>query len=238
MTKDSRKPYEPNSMAYELKTIFGVLWDNGIPYSLSRDFNFQGGFHSVLKKFWAQISAVQPEFGSRPNLIVVELEDEEAINNAIDDGRIDVLNNITLLQAAHMKDFRMHYGLCGNTEMKLLHWSCFSFGPVRSGPLKGHPYVAFDQAMGDKTRKLDLCNPQSRAGERKIWYVHNPNTPKDLFWKISLYRDLCPPSQVRFFCHRDRKQTALARSQAELGFGALEKVTAAPSVERGNDHSR
>jgi len=35
----------------------------------------------------------------------------------------------------------------------------------------------------------------------------------------------------------DRKQTALARSQAEFGFGALEKVTAAPSVE-GGDHSR
>jgi len=31
----------------------------------------------------------------------------------------------------------------------------------------------------------------------------------------------------------DRKQTALTRSQAEFGFGALEKVTAAPSVEGG-----
>jgi len=37
------------------------------------------------------------------------------------------------------------------------------------------------------------------------------------------------------FC--DRNQTTLARSQAEFGFGALEKVAAAPSAE-GVGHSR
>jgi hypothetical protein len=30
---------------------------------------------------------------------------------------------------------------------------------------------------------------------------------KDLYWKLKLYHDLCPPHQDRFFCHGATKKT-------------------------------
>jgi hypothetical protein len=49
--------------------------------------------------------------------------------------------------------------------------------------------------MGDKMRKLNLKNLYMCAGEQKVWYVRNTNVKKDLYWKLKLYRDLCPPHQ-------------------------------------------
>lgn len=100
-----------------------------------------------------------------------------------------------------LKDVGTKLLLRGNKEMTELKWSHFKFGTAMSGPLAGAPLVTFDQGMGDKTRKLDLRNPFTRSGERKLRYIHNENEPKDMYFKILKYRQMCPPSQIRFFCH-------------------------------------
>ena len=92
MTRDGSKPYEPGTMGTCLRSIFGVFHENGIVYSLNKDFNYQGGFAAVLKTIWAGVSKCDPKFGSRPNRIVVELEDELMIEEAFEDKRINLEN--------------------------------------------------------------------------------------------------------------------------------------------------
>ena len=38
---------------------------------LSKDFNFEGGLNSVLKKHWKNVRKTNPTFGTRPNRFVV-----------------------------------------------------------------------------------------------------------------------------------------------------------------------
>jgi hypothetical protein len=45
------------------------------------------------------------------------------------------------------------------------------------------------------------------VNERFDSYVSNPDVKKDLYWKLKLYRDLCPSHQDRFFCHGATKKT-------------------------------
>jgi hypothetical protein len=168
MLRNGSKPYEPGTFAMMIRTIFGVFHTNGIAYSSTEDFNFKGGFASVLKEIWEGISENIPVFGTRSNRIVVVEEDDAAITQAIENGTIDVENDVAALQAALVRDLGTHWGIRGNKEVQKLCWMHFSFGTVRSGPLQSLPCVMFDQGMGNKTRKLNLKNPYMRAGERKV----------------------------------------------------------------------
>jgi hypothetical protein len=62
-----------------IRTIFGVFHTNDIAYSSTEDFNFKGGFASVLKEIWEGISENDPGFGTWPNQIVVEEDDDATI---------------------------------------------------------------------------------------------------------------------------------------------------------------
>jgi hypothetical protein len=86
-------------------------------------------------------------------------------SQAIENGTIDVENDVAALQAALVRDLGTHWGIRGNKEMQKLHWMYFSFGTVQSSPLQSLPCVTFDQGMGDKMRKLNFKNPYMRAGE-------------------------------------------------------------------------
>jgi hypothetical protein len=52
----------------------------------------------------------------------VLVEDDTAIMQAIENGTIDVKNDVTVLQAALVREFGTHWGIHGNKEMY------FSFG--------------------------------------------------------------------------------------------------------------
>jgi hypothetical protein len=153
MLHNGSKPCEPGTFAMMIQTIFGVFYTNSIAYSSTEDFNFKGGFASILKEIWEGISENDLlVFGTQSNRIVVEEEDDAAITQAIENGNID-------FQAALIRDLGTHWGIHGNKEMQKLRWMYFSFGTVPSGPLQSLPCVTFDQGMGNKTRKLNLKNP-------------------------------------------------------------------------------
>ncbi len=130
MLCDGSKPYEPGTFAMMIWTIFGVFHLNGIAYSSTQDFNFKGGFASVLKEIWEGISENDLVYGTRSNQIVVEEEDDAAITQAIENGTIDVENDVAALQAALIRDLGTHWAIRGNKEMQKLHWMYFSFGTV------------------------------------------------------------------------------------------------------------
>jgi hypothetical protein len=67
MLRDGSKPYKPGTFAMMIQTIFGVFHINGIAYSSTQDFNFKGGFASVLKEIWEGISENDPVYGTRSN---------------------------------------------------------------------------------------------------------------------------------------------------------------------------
>jgi hypothetical protein len=51
-------------------------------------------------------------------------------SQAIENGTIDVENDVAALQAALVRDLGTHWGIRGNKEMQKLHWMYFSFGTV------------------------------------------------------------------------------------------------------------
>ena len=65
------------------------MQEKGIIYSLTMDFNFQGGFNSVLKNKWKLISERDPSFGCRPNRHILCRKVNDTIRKACIDGLVD-----------------------------------------------------------------------------------------------------------------------------------------------------
>jgi hypothetical protein len=128
MLCDGSKPYQPGTFAMMIWTIFGVFHMNGTAYSSTEDFNFKGGFGYFLKETWEGISENDLVFGTRSNRIVVEEEDDATITQAIENGTIDLENDVAVLQAALIRGLGTHWGIHGNKEMQKLCWMYFSFG--------------------------------------------------------------------------------------------------------------
>ena len=68
------------------------MQEKGIIYSLTRDFNFRGGFNAVLKTKWCLISECDPTFGRRPNRHVLLKFVNDQNRKAIIEGLIDFDN--------------------------------------------------------------------------------------------------------------------------------------------------
>jgi hypothetical protein len=60
------RPYQPNGVMTRLRTLFALFKRKGIQFSMSKDFNFQGGFALYLEKYWARHHSQDATFGSRP----------------------------------------------------------------------------------------------------------------------------------------------------------------------------
>jgi hypothetical protein len=58
---------EPCGVVRLLKTLFVVFSDNGVNYSMIKDFNSHGGFHAYWVNLWKHTGGIRHAFGHRPN---------------------------------------------------------------------------------------------------------------------------------------------------------------------------
>ena len=191
---------QPSTLLTKLKMLFAHFRYEGIPYSLSLDFNFQGGLGSVLKTKWGIIANEDGTFGSRPTKREITVEDERRIREAVSSKKIDPEdpNHIQLLLLPFMGK---HFMLRGGEEHASLRWESIKFGTHEDGPDLGKPYVQFiPHSSGDKTSKLDIRNPYSRDKKTRLIYTHNHNDPLSLWVLLMRYRKMCPQGQTRFYC--------------------------------------
>ena len=103
------------------------MQEKGIIYSLTKDFNFKGGFNAVLKSKWRLISERDPTFGRRPNRHVLLKLVNDQIRQAKIERQIDCnnLNDMMMVMCWTLsKTFLMRIG----REHSDLTWDKFKFG--------------------------------------------------------------------------------------------------------------
>jgi hypothetical protein len=61
-----RKPYQPAAFMVALHSLFGKLSQHGVSYSLSKDFNYRGGFMRDLEQHAHKHKLVDNTFAARP----------------------------------------------------------------------------------------------------------------------------------------------------------------------------
>jgi hypothetical protein len=72
---------EPNTIARMHRQIMKVLGDNSILYKMG-DFRYQGGFQAIWKGLFDRTRKNRPDYGTKPNQAVVDLDDFDKIANA------------------------------------------------------------------------------------------------------------------------------------------------------------
>ena len=77
--------YQPNVVALYHRHLFKYFHDQGIVYSLSSDFNFDGGFQAYWTSLFALCKEKRPsDFGERPNKAAFDVDADYKIRNTAD----------------------------------------------------------------------------------------------------------------------------------------------------------
>ena len=77
--------YQPNVTSLYHRHLFKYFHDEGILFSLSNDFKFEGGFDAYWKKLFAFAKEKRPkEFGERPNKACFDVDSDYKIRNEAD----------------------------------------------------------------------------------------------------------------------------------------------------------
>ena len=77
--------YQPNVTSLYHRHLFKYFHDEGILFSLSSDFKFEGGFDAYWKKLFAFAKEKRPkEFGERPNKACFDVDADFKIRNQAD----------------------------------------------------------------------------------------------------------------------------------------------------------
>ena len=83
------KMYQPGTLMTRVKSLFGLFHTRGIHFSATKDFNFNGGFGTMLKGLWKKENRKDIKFGCRPNRVVLPKNYGQLIRKAVFDGLID-----------------------------------------------------------------------------------------------------------------------------------------------------
>ena len=77
--------YQPNVTALFHRHLFKYFHDEGIIFSLSKDFNYPGGFQAYWSELFSLAKAKRPnDFGERPNKACFDADADYKIRNLAD----------------------------------------------------------------------------------------------------------------------------------------------------------
>ena len=77
--------YQPNVTSLYHRHLFSYFHEQGIVYSLNKDFNFDGGFQAYWTKLFTLVKEKRPsDFGERPNKAAFDVDADYKIRNTAD----------------------------------------------------------------------------------------------------------------------------------------------------------
>jgi hypothetical protein len=88
------KPYQPSGFMVTLHSLFGELSRRGVRYSLSKDFNYRGGFMRNLEARWNKQKIVDDTFAARPTKVKMPEDYARNIRSAVTQGLLDPDNDV------------------------------------------------------------------------------------------------------------------------------------------------
>jgi hypothetical protein len=88
------KPYQPSGFMVTLHSLFGELARRGVTYSVSKDFNYRGGFIRSLEQRWNEEKKTDVTFATRPTKFKMPEDYSKNIQAAVSDGLLDPLNDV------------------------------------------------------------------------------------------------------------------------------------------------
>ena len=95
------KPYQPSGFMVSLHSLFGELARRGVRYSLSKDFNYRGGFMRALEQRWNKQKLMDTTFAARPMKVKMPEDYAKNIQNAVRQGLLDPANDVDDCQLLH-----------------------------------------------------------------------------------------------------------------------------------------
>jgi hypothetical protein len=87
-------PYQPNCFMLLLHSLFGEFSRRGVRYSLSKDFNYRGGFMRNLEHRWNKHALADDTFGARPTKTKMPEDYAKNIRHAVSIGLLDPVNDV------------------------------------------------------------------------------------------------------------------------------------------------
>jgi len=88
------KPYQPSGFMVTLHSLFGELGRRGVRYSLSKDFNYRGGFMRDLEQRWNRHKLLDDTFAARPTKVKMPEDYAKNIRAAVKEGLLDPENDV------------------------------------------------------------------------------------------------------------------------------------------------
>jgi hypothetical protein len=89
------KPYQPAAFMVVIKTLFGELARRGVRYSLSKDFNYRGGFMKDLEHKWNKYKLSDDTFAARPTKAKMPEDYSHNVRAAVKQGLLDPENDVS-----------------------------------------------------------------------------------------------------------------------------------------------
>ena len=76
--------HQPNVTGLYHRQLFKYFHDEGILFSLAKDFNYEGGFQAYWRKLFSSAKACPKDFGERPNKACFDVDADHKIQHLAD----------------------------------------------------------------------------------------------------------------------------------------------------------
>jgi hypothetical protein len=83
------KPYQPSGFMVTLHSLFGELARRGVRYSVTKDFNYRGGFMRTIEQRWSKEKETDDTFAARPTKAKMPEDYAMNIRSAVQQGLLD-----------------------------------------------------------------------------------------------------------------------------------------------------
>ena len=182
--------YQPNTAQTKLKDLFRCFSRQGIPYSLSKDFNGEGEIQAFFKKNMAIAAKHRPlEYGHKPMASQFDQDEDRKLRTL---QMQPYLNYDDCLKSMVWKMGKA-FGVRGSIEMCDL-----TFNKVTVGLMDGLRTVVLHPSEVEKNNALTLQNTERKyQGLQERTMIEDTCNPTCIVKLIHHYRDnLCSPEMV------------------------------------------
>ena len=224
-TKKDGMPRQPNSLETKLKCLFSIFSQNGINYSLKKDFNYPGGFGNRLQEYWSKVQKTDVTFGARPTKKALPDNYGFLVRKAVEEGCMDASGGdpfeLLVLFAFVLGTMFAFRGVKEYHELRFENLQLGQWSHDTTG-VGGREYLEVLGNLETKKKKLSLNTPTFYSDSESRRVIDNPNdilSPCSLFKKI---RKLAHPNQEYVFCHTMTKSVKKKLELIDIAWRTVE----------------